>query len=172
MLGRAGSVVAPIFAPLGFGDWQATVTTVMGLVAKEEVVGSLGTLMGVEGDALEMVEEGDYEGLGAIADRFTPLSAVTFLMFNLLCAPCFAAIGAIRREMNNGKWTFFAVGYMTVFAYVTSFIVFQLGTLFGGGAFTALSAIAIVLLLALLFLLFRPNPNAQDDSSSAVTAAA
>ena len=93
-------------------------------------------------------------------------------MFNLLCAPCFAAIGAIRREMNNGKWTFFAVGYMTVFAYVTSFIVFQLGTLFGGGAFTALSAIAIVLLLALLFLLFRPNPNAQDDSSSAVTAAA
>ncbi|AOH43431.1 ferrous iron transport protein B [Anaerolineaceae bacterium oral taxon 439] len=172
MLGRAGSVVAPVFSPLGFGDWQATVTTVMGLVAKEEVVGSLGTLMGVEGDALEMVEEGDYEGLGAIADRFTPLSAVTFLLFNLLCAPCFAAIGAIRREMNNRKWTFFAIGYMTIFAYVIAFIVFQLGTLFGGGSFTALSAVAIALTLAFLFLLFRPNPNAQDDSSSAVTAAA
>ena len=108
----------------------------------------------------------------AIADRFTPLSAVMFLLFNLLCAPCFAAIGAIRREMNNRKWTFFAIGYMTIFAYVIAFIVFQLGTLFGGGSFTALSAVAIALTLAFLFLLFRPNPNAQDDSSSAVTAAA
>ena len=112
------------------------------------------------------------KGWARLPTVFTPLSAVTFLLFNLLCAPCFAAIGAIRREMNNRKWTFFAIGYMTIFAYVIAFIVFQLGTLFGGGSFTALSAVAIALTLAFLFLLFRPNPNAQDDSSSAVTAAA
>lgn len=169
MLGVAGAAVAPVFEPLGFGNWEATVATIMGLVAKEEVVGVFGVLTGIEGDALEMVEEEEFEELGSISDRFTPLSAMTFLIFNLLCAPCFAAIGAIRREMNNGKWTLFAVGYMTVFAYIVSFIVFQIGALVNGGNLGGASVVAIVFALIILFLLFRPNPNANDDYKSVKT---
>lgn len=169
MLGVAGATVAPVFEPLGFGNWEATVATIMGLVAKEEVVGVFGVLIGIEGDALEMVEEEEFEELGSISNRFTPLSAMTFLIFNLLCAPCFAAIGAIRREMNNGKWTLFAVGYMTVFAYIVSFIVFQIGTLVNGGALGGVSVVAIVFTLIILFLLFRPNPNANDDYKTVKT---
>lgn len=169
MLGVAGATVAPVFEPLGFGNWEATVATIMGLVAKEEVVGVFGVLIGIEGDALEMVEEEEFEELGSISNRFTPLSAMTFLIFNLLCAPCFAAIGAIRREMNNGKWTLFAVGYMTVFAYIVSFIVFQIGTLVNGGSLRGASVVAIVFTLIILFLLFRPNPNANDDYKTVKT---
>lgn len=159
MLANIGSAIAPIFAPLGFGDWQSTVATIMGLVAKEEVVGVFGVLFGVAGDALEMVDEGTFEGLAAIAAHFTQLSAFTFLLFNLLCAPCFAAIGAIRREMNNWKWTVIAVGYMTVFAYVVALIVNQLGLLAAGNPFTVWTGVAIVLLLTMIYLLFRKNPN-------------
>ena len=169
MLGVAGAAVAPVFEPLGFGNWEATVATIMGLVAKEEVVGVFGVLTGIEGDALELVEEEEFEELGSISDRFTPLSAMTFLIFNLLCAPCFAAIGAIRREMNNGKWTLFAVGYMTIFAYIVSFIVFQIGALINGGSLGGASVVAIIFALIILFFLFRPNPNANDDYKTVKT---
>ena len=135
ILAAIGGFVAPIFAPLGFGNWQSTVATVLGLVAKEEVVGVFGVLYGVAGDALELVEEGAFNELGPIAQHFTALSAYSFLIFNLLCAPCFAAIGAIKREMNNPKWTWFAIGYQTVFAYTIALIVYQLGLLFTGGSF-------------------------------------
>ncbi|MGD9559062.1 MAG: ferrous iron transport protein B [Oscillospiraceae bacterium] len=160
VLAAIGGFIAPIFAPLGFGSWQATVATVMGLVAKEEVVGVFGVLFGVAGDALEMVEEGAFAGLAAIGANFTMLSAYTFLIFNLLCAPCFAAIGAIRREMNSAKWTAFAVGYLCVFAYAIALIVYQLGILFTGAAFTVWTAIALVVLVGLLILLLRPTPKA------------
>ena len=156
VLASIGSVVAPVFAPLGFGNWQPAVATVLGLVAKEEVVGALGTIYAVAGDALELVEEGAFGELGAIAQHFTALSAYSFLVFNLLCAPCFAAIGAIKREMNNAKWTWFAIGYQTVFAYTMSFMLYQFGLLFTGAAgFSIGTAIAAVILVVYLWLLFR-----------------
>ena len=156
VLASIGSVVAPVFAPLGCGNWQTAVATVLGLVAKEEVVGALGTIYAVAGDALELVEEGAFGELGAIAQHFTALSAYSFLVFNLLCAPCFAAIGAIKREMNNAKWTWFAIGYQTVFAYTMSFMLYQFGLLFTGAAgFSIGTAIAAVILVVYLWLLFR-----------------
>ena len=132
ILAAIGNAVCFIFAPLGFGNWQATVATLLGLVAKEEVVGTFGTLFAVAGDALEMVDEGDFAGLVNIAAQFTQLSAYSFLIFNLLCAPCFAAIGAIKREMNNAKWTWAAIGWECGFAYAVALIVYQIGGLFTG----------------------------------------
>lgn len=168
VLAAIGGAIAPIFAPLGFGTWQSTVATVMGLIAKEEVVGVFGVLYGVAGDALEMVEEGAFEGLSPIAAHFTTLSAYSFLLFNLLCAPCFAAIGAIRREMNSGKWTFAAIGYLTVFAYAVALIVYQLGLFFSGGGFTVGTAIGIFVLAALLWLLLRKNPYEHHSEARPV----
>lgn len=158
VLAAVSNSIAFIFAPLGFGTWQSTVATVMGLIAKEEVVGVFGVLYGVVGDALELVEEGVFEGLSPIAAHFTTLSAYSFLLFNLLCAPCFAAIGAIRREMNNTRWTLFAVGYQCGFAYVIALVFYQLGLFFTGNGFTAGTAVGILFLAALLWLLFRKNP--------------
>lgn len=160
VLSAIGGFIAPIFTPLGFGNWKATVATLMGLVAKEEVVGVLGVLSSVAGDALEIVEEGAFGALAGIAEMFTPLSALSYLFFNLLCSPCFAAIGAIRREMNSAKWTWFAISYLTVFAYVAALMIYQFGVLFSGGGFSLLSAAAIALALLLLYLIFRP---AYDD---------
>lgn len=170
ILAVIGGFIAPIFAPLGFGAWQPTVATIMGLVAKEEVVGVFGVLFGVAGDALGMVEEGAFEGLSAIAVHFTTLSAFSFLLFNLLCAPCFAAIGAIKREMNSAKWTWFAIGYLCVFAYVISLIVYQFGLLITGAGFTVATAVAIALAALLLFQLFRPYKEAQRLTTAAVKA--
>ncbi|WP_324825454.1 ferrous iron transport protein B [Sinanaerobacter sp. ZZT-01] len=161
ILAVIGNGVAPIFAPLGFGAWQSAVATIMGLVAKEEVVGVFGVLYGVSGDALEMVEEGTFGPLGLIAQHFTMLSAYSFLVFNLLCAPCFAAIGAIRREMNNAKWTVFAVAYQCIFAYVMAFMVFQFGSLVNG-TFGVGTVIAFVLLAGVLYLLFRPYKKVKE----------
>ncbi len=155
LLAVIGSAVAPIFAPLGFGNWQSTVATVLGLVAKEEVVGVFGVLYGVAGDALELVEEGAFGELGVIATHFTALSAYSFLVFNLLCAPCFAAIGAIKREMNNAGWTWFAIGYQTVFAYTVSFMIYQIGMLFSGAGFTVATAIAFVIVAVYIYLVLR-----------------
>ncbi len=155
MLATIGNIVAPLFAPLGFGSWQATVATIMGLVAKEEVVGVFGVLFGIGGETLTMVEAGAFEGLSPIALHFTGLSAYAFLVFNLLCAPCFAAMGAIKREMNSPKWTAIAIGYMCGFAYVIALIIYQLGLFVTTGALTLWTAVAVALVLVLLFLLFR-----------------
>ncbi|MDR0841709.1 MAG: ferrous iron transport protein B [Christensenellaceae bacterium] len=156
MLAAAGNAIAPAFAPLGFGNWQSTVATLMGLVAKEEVVSVFGVLYGVAGDAMELVEGGAFGGLAPIALHFTALSAYCFLIFNLLCAPCFAAIGAMHREMASTKWTLFAVGYQCGFAYVIALIVYQLGIWFAGGAFGFGTAVAFALLLTLIYMLLRP----------------
>ena len=152
MLAAIGNVLAPIFAPLGFGNWQAAVASVSGLVAKENVVGTFGVLFG-----LGEVGEDDPALLAALPTLFaTHASALAFMVFNLTCAPCFAAIGAIRREMNSAKWTWFAIGYMTGMAYVMAFIINQLGgTIFYGVPFGIGQVIALVLVAALLWLLFR-----------------
>ena len=153
LLASIGRLVAWIFTPLGFGSWQATVATVTGLIAKEEVVGTFPVL---------------YPGnLSAnIAVAFTGISAYSFMIFNLLCAPCFAAMGAIKREMNNAKWTFAAIGYMCLFAYVTSLIVYQLGGLITGVlSFNLFTIVAVLLLAGLAYLLFRPAPKLSDTVS-------
>ena len=157
ILAVVGTALAFLFVPLGFGSWQAAVATIMGLVAKEEVVGVFGVLFGISGDALELVESGAFNELAPIAAAFTLLGAFSFLVFNLLCAPCFAAIGAIKREMNNAKWTLFAVGYQCGFAYLCSLIIYQLGSLFTGGGFTVWTAVAFLGLAFLLYMLLRKN---------------
>ncbi len=146
-----GSAIAPIFTPLGWGNWQASVAAITGLVAKENVVGTFGILYGFT----EVAENGS-EIWGTLASSFTALAAYSFLVFNLLCAPCFAAIGAIKREMNNAKWTWFAIGYQTIFAYAVALCIYQIGNLFMGNSFGAGTAVAFVLVAAFAFLLFRP----------------
>ena len=153
ILGIIGSFISPIFAPLGWGNWQATVAAFTGLIAKENVVGTFGVLYG----GFDEVAENGWQIWANMRASFTGLSAYSFLVFNLLCAPCFAAIGAIKREMNNAKWTWFAIGYQCVFAYVVSMCIFQLGTLITGGGFTIATAVAILLVVLFLYLLFRPN---------------
>ncbi|AGA69823.1 ferrous iron transporter FeoB [Desulfitobacterium dichloroeliminans LMG P-21439] len=157
VLAVIGGMLAPLFAPLGFGSWQSTVATLMGLIAKEEVVGVFGVLYGVSGDALGLVEEGAFGSLGAIGSHFTPLTAYSFLVFNLLCAPCFAAIGAIKGEMNDQKWTWFAIGYQCLLAYAMALLVFQFGSFFTGGGFTGGTVAAILVLAVLLYMVFRPS---------------
>ncbi|MFV0517870.1 MAG: ferrous iron transport protein B [Aminipila sp.] len=157
LLAVIGSFVAPIFAPLGFGNWQASVATVTGLVAKENVVGTLGVLLGLGADVAE-----DDAGLLAQLNLMFPYAsaALSFLVFNLLCAPCFAAIGAIRREMNSAKWTWFAIGYQTALAYATALIINQLGgIIFGGLTFGIGTIVAIAALMIMIFLLVRPMPK-------------
>ena len=163
ILAAIGNAVCFIFAPLGFGNWQATVATLLGLVAKEEVVGAFGTLFAVAGDALEMVEEGDFAGLVNIAAQFTQLSAYSFLIFNLLCAPCFAAIGAIKREMNNAKWTWAAIGWECGFAYAVALIVYQIGGLVTGDTTFGVGTVAAVIVLGvLIYLIVRPYKESEE----------
>lgn len=150
LLASIGRVVAPIFAPLGFGGWQAAVATFTGLIAKENVVGTFGVLYGFA----EVAEDGA-EIWSLLAADFTRLSAYSFMVFNLLCAPCFAAMGAIKREMNSPRWTFIAIGYMCGFAYVISLIVYQLGLLFTGGGFGIGTVVAMALVALLCWLLAR-----------------
>ena len=135
VLGMIGGALCWIFTPLGFGSIKATIATIMGLVAKEEVVGVFGVL--------------DFEGM-------TQISAYSFLVFNLLCAPCFAAIGAIRREMNSAKWTWFAIGYQTVFAYAVSLMIYQFGSAFTGGINIIGFIVAVIVLAVMLYMLFKP----------------
>ena len=163
LLAAIGQVVAPVFAPLGFGSWKPAVATFTGLIAKENVVSTFGVLYGFA----EVAENGD-EIWSLVAADFTQLSAYSFMIFNLLCAPCFAAMGAIKREMNNAKWTLAAIGYMCVFAYAVSLITYQLGMLFSEGVFGVGTVAALVLLAALLFLLFRPNRYRSDYSKDSV----
>lgn len=152
VLAAIGGVIAPIFAPLGWGDWKAAVAAVTGLIAKENVVGTFGILYGFA----EVAEDGA-EVWGSLASTYTPIAAYSFLVFNLLCAPCFAAIGAIKREMNSAKWTWFAIGYQCVFAYAVSICVYQFGNLLGGGIFGIGTVAAILVLIVFLYLLLRPN---------------
>ena len=157
-----GGAIAVIFAPLGFGTWQAAVATILGLVAKEEVVGVFGSLSSMaDADlAFELVEGADATRLAVIGYEIfggSKLAGFSFMIFNLLCAPCFAAMGAIRREMNNAKWTVGAITYMCVFAYAISLIVFQFGSWFVGGGNIAGTVAAAVVLAFMLYMLFRKN---------------
>ncbi|MDD6188349.1 MAG: ferrous iron transport protein B [Clostridiales bacterium] len=169
ILNVIGSVIAVIFKPLGFGSWQAAVATVLGLIAKEEVVGVFGALSSMsDADlAFELVDAAD-TSLSVIGVEFfngSRLAGFSFMIFNLLCAPCFAAMGAIRREMNSGKWTFFAIAYMCVFAYTVSLIVYQLGMLFAGSTSVIGVIIAVLLLAALVYMLVRPCKEASTLSA-------
>lgn len=151
ILARIGRVIAPIFTPLGFGDWKSSVAVITGLVAKENVVGTLGILYGFA----EVAEDGT-EIWGTLAASMSALAAYSFLVFNLLCAPCFAAIGAIKREMNNIKWFWFAIIYQTVLAYLVSLCIYQIGMYVSTGVFGIGTIVAIVIILLFIFLLFRP----------------
>ena len=169
ILASVGNFVSPIFKPLGFGSWKPTVATVTGLVAKEEVVGTFGVLYNYEAETEEdeLDEEGSQiwknveDDFNSFSGNHGKLAAYAFMIFNLLCAPCFAAMGAIKREMNNRKWTWFAIGYMCVFAYVVGLIVYQLGLLFTGGVQIIGLIVALILLALICFQLFRPYKEAQ-----------
>lgn len=151
ILSSIGQTFAWIFSPLGWGDWKAAVASVTGLIAKENVVATFGQLYGFA----EVAEEGN-EFWGQLSASFTPLAAYSFMIFNLLCAPCFAAMGAIKREMNNTKWFWIAIGYQCGFAYICSLIVYQLGSLFNGGSFGFGTIVGFILLIGLIYLLVRP----------------
>ena len=151
LLAVIGRGIAWIFAPLGWGSWQAAVAAITGLVAKENVVGTFGILFGFA----EVAEDGQ-EIWGTMAQTFTAVSAYSFLVFNLLCAPCFAAIGAIKREMNNAKWTWFAIGYQTALAYAVSLCIYQLGTWFTTGTFGIGAAVALLVIALFIYLMVRP----------------
>jgi ferrous iron transport protein B len=161
-LAAVGGLMAPLFVPLGWGNWQTAVATITGFVAKENVVGTLGVLYG-----MAQVSENGVEIWGAMAAGFTTLSAYSFLVFNLLCAPCFAAIGAIKREMNSPKWTWFALGYQTLFAYSIALIVFQVGTFVITGNFTIGTFFGFLTLGLLGILLFRKKGNSCSSGKLA-----
>lgn len=156
ILSSIGQTFAWIFSPLGWGDWKAAVASVTGLIAKENVVATFGQLYGFA----EVAEEGN-EFWGQLSTSFTPLAAYSFMIFNLLCAPCFAAMGAIKREMNNTKWFWIAIGYQCGFAYICSLIVYQLGSLFNGGSFGFGTIVGFILLIGLIYLLVRPTKESD-----------
>ncbi len=162
ILSSLGKLIAPLFAPLGWGHWEAAVGTITGLVAKENVVATLGILFGFA----EVAENGD-EIWTLFAQNFTALSAYSFLVFNLLCAPCFAAIGAIRREMGSAKWTWIAIGYQCIFAYIISLIIFQLGNWFTTGILSIGTFVGILLLAVMVYLLVRPAPDGKSKKMKA-----
>ena len=161
ILASIGNILAPIFVPLGWGNWQAAVATITGLIAKENVVGTFGILYGFA----EVAEDG-VEYWANLQASFTPLAAYSFLVFNLLCAPCFAAIGALRREMMSGKWTIFAVAYQCIFAYAASLLVYQFGLLFTGGGFGVWTVFAILVTAFMGYMLFRKQKYDGNSISS------
>ena len=164
ILSDIGKGFAWIFTPLGWGNWKAAVAAVTGLVAKENVVGTFGILYGFA----EVAEDGA-EIWGTLAGSFTSVAAYSFLVFNLLCAPCFAAIGAIKREMNNTKWTWFAIGYQCVFAYAISLCIYQIGGLVTGTiSFGAGTVAAILIIVFLLYMLLRPYKESNTFNISSV----
>lgn len=173
LLAGVGNTLSVVFRPLGFGTWKPTVATITGLVAKEEVVGTFAVLYNYDDSVEELGENGE-QIWNRVAADYSPASAFAFMVFNLLCAPCFAAIGAIKREMNNAKWTWAAIGYMTVWAYAMALIAYQLGTLFAGGGFGIGTVVAILLIALLIWLLFRKGyvPDESKKSLTSVDAAA
>lgn len=156
ILAAIGGAIAWIFSPLGWGNWQAAVASITGLVAKENIVGTLGILYG----------GGDGTVYQNLAQHFTAISGYSFLVFNLLCAPCFAAIGAIKREMNNAKWTWFAIGYQCIFAYAIALMVNQFGNAFTGGMNIIGLIFAIAVLAAILYMLFKPYKESETLTTS------
>ena len=166
ILARVGSAVAWIFAPLGWGNWKSAVAAITGLVAKENVVGTFGILYGFS----EVAEDGT-EIWGSLAGSMTAVAAYSFLVFNLLCAPCFAAMGAIKREMNNAKWFWFAIGYQTLLAYVVSLCVYQIGTLITAGTFGIGTIVAFLLVVGFVYLLVRPYKESTTLKIGAVRTA-
>ena len=146
ILAAIGTAIAWIFKPLGWGTWQAAVASITGLVAKENIVGTLGILYGGGGASV----------YSNIAMAFTALSGYSFLAFNLLCAPCFAAMGAIKREMNSAKWTWFAIGYQCIFAYAVALMIYQFGSIFTGGVNVIGLIVAILIAAFIIYMLFKP----------------
>ena len=157
ILAKIGSAICWIFTPLGWGNWQAAVASITGLVAKENIVGTMGILYG----------GGELSPYAALALEFTKLAGFSFLTFNLLCAPCFAAIGAIKREMNSAKWTWTAIGYQCGFAYLVSLCIYNIGRLIADGAFSFWTVIAFLLVIAFIYLLFRPTKEAKQYKKAA-----
>ena len=160
LLAGLGSLISWIFAPLGWGNWQAAVASITGLVAKENIVGTMGVLYG----------GGDTTVWQTLADKFTSITGFSFLVFNLLCAPCFAAIGAIKREMNNAKWTVFAIAYQCGFAYAVALMITQFGGLFTGEA-NIIGVIAAVAVLGFMvyMLFFKKYKEAQKLTGTVKT---
>ncbi len=157
VLAKIGGVIAPIFKPLGWGNWKMAVAAVTGLIAKENVVSTFGMLFGF---GSEIAEDGQ-EVWGTLAHSMSAIAAYSFLVFNLLCAPCFAAMGAIKREMNNTKWFFFAIGYQCGLAYLVSLCIFQIGSLFTGATFGFGTIVAVAIIIAFIYLLFRPYKQSK-----------
>ena len=164
ILAKIGNLISWIFTPLGWGDWKMTVAAITGLVAKENVVGTFGQLFGFA----EVAEDGQ-EIWGTLANSMSQIAAYSFLVFNLLCAPCFAAMGAIKREMNNTKWFWFAIGYQCLLAYLIALCIFQFGTLFTGGGFGIGTVAAIVILIGFLYMLFRPYKESTSLNANTVS---
>ena len=164
ILAKIGNLIAWIFAPLGWGNWKMTVAAITGLVAKENVVGTFGQLFGFA----EVAEDGQ-EIWGTLANSMSQVAAYSFLVFNLLCAPCFAAMGAIKREMNNAKWFWFAIGYQCLLAYLVALCIFQFGTLFTGGGFGIGTVAAIVILIGFIYMLFRPYKESTSLKANTVS---
>jgi ferrous iron transport protein B len=156
ILAAMGNAISWIFIPLGWGNWRSAVAAITGLIAKENVVGTFGILYGFA----EVAEEGN-EIWGALAGSMTAVAAYSFLVFNLLCAPCFAAMGAIKREMNNAKWFWFAIGYQTLLAYVVSLCVYQIGTFITTGEFGVGLIAAILIVIGFIYLLVRPHKESN-----------
>jgi ferrous iron transport protein B len=158
ILASFGKCIAWIFTPLGFGDWRSAVAALTGLVAKENVVGTFGILYG---GYAEVAEDGN-EIWANLAANMTPLAGYAYLVFNLLCAPCFAAMGAIKREMNSAKWFWFAIGYQCVFAYLVALCVFQFGSVFSGGTIGLGTIVAVIIFVGFLYMLFRPYKESKE----------
>ena len=166
ILAKLGSTISWLFIPLGWGNWKSAVAAITGLVAKENVVGTFGILYGFA----EVAEDGS-EIWGTLAGSMTAVAAYSFLVFNLLCAPCFAAMGAIKREMNNTRWFWFAVGYQTLLAYIVALCVYQLGTLITTGSFGFFTVVAFALIAGFIYLLVRPE-KAKSESNVKLTSIA
>lgn len=166
LLAALGGIFAPVFKPLGWGDWKAAVAAITGLVAKENVVGTFGVLYGFA----EVAEDGA-EIWGTLAANMSTIAAYSFLVFNLLCAPCFAAMGAIRREMNSAKWFWIAIGYQTGLAYIVSLCIYQIGIFVATSSFTFGTAMAIIAIIGVIYLLFRPNKYDKAASVNVVVEA-
>lgn len=157
ILAKIGSAIAWIFLPLGWGDWKSAVAAITGLIAKENVVGTFGILYG-----FASVSDSGNQVWSSLAHNMTTVSAYSFLVFNLLCAPCFAAMGAIKREMNSAKWFWIAIGYQTGLAYLVSLCIYQIGVLFTKGQFGVGTVAAVIIILGFLYMLFRPEKKAGE----------